>query len=105
LLADGGSFISYGDLSGEPISIPPLSLPVRGLTMKGVSVGGVPEIVRIADIATAVELARTASHLFPVAAVSDLARIMGAVVHAAQLGRTGAVLLTSVRNHQRTERS
>jgi NADPH:quinone reductase-like Zn-dependent oxidoreductase len=49
LLADGGSFIGYGDLSSQPISIPPLSLPVRGLTMKGVSVGNwasLPEAMR-----------------------------------------------------------
>jgi NADPH:quinone reductase-like Zn-dependent oxidoreductase len=108
LLADGGSFIGYGDLSGEHISILPLSLPVRGLSMKGVSVGGwgsLPEAVRTADIATAIELARTASHLFPVAAVYDLAEVTAAVAHAEQPGRTGAVLLTSVRDHQRIESS
>jgi NADPH:quinone reductase-like Zn-dependent oxidoreductase len=108
LLADGGSFIGYGDLSGQPISIPPLSLPVRGLTMKGVSVGnwaGLPEAVRTADIRTAIELARSASHLFPVTAEYDLARVADAVVHAERPGRTGAVLLTSVHNNQRTERS
>ena len=97
---------SDGDLSGEHISILPLSLPVRGLSMKGVSVGGwgsLPEAVRTTDIATAIELARTASHLFPVAAVYDLAQVTDAVAHAERPGRTGAVLLTSVRDHQRSE--
>jgi NADPH:quinone reductase-like Zn-dependent oxidoreductase len=108
LLADGGSFIGYGDLSSQPISIPPLSLPVRGLTMKGVSVGNwasLPEAMRTADIRSAIELARTASHLFPVAAEYALAQVKDAVVHAEQSGRTGSVLLTSVHNNQRTERS
>src|SRR5882757_3551865 len=78
LLADGGSFIGYGDLSGQPISILPLSLPVRGLTMKGISVGnwaGLPEAVRTADVSTAIELACGASQLFPVTAEYDLARV------------------------------
>jgi NADPH:quinone reductase-like Zn-dependent oxidoreductase len=108
LLADGGSFIGYGDLSGQPISIPPLSFPVRDLTMKGVSVGNwasLPEAVRTADIRTAIELARTVSDLFPIAAEYDLAQVTDAVVHAEQPGRTGSVLLTSVHNNQRTERS
>lgn len=99
LLADGGSFIGFGDLSGEPISIPALSFPARGLTMKGVSVGrwaGLPEAVRTADIRTAIELARTAPDLFPVAAEYDLAQIADAVAHAEQPGRIGAVLLTSI---------
>jgi hypothetical protein len=101
VLADGGSFIGYGDLSGQPISTPPLSLPVRGLTMKGISVGNwasLPEALRTADIRTAIELARSVSHLFPVAAEYDLAQVTDAVVHAEQSGRTGAVLLTSVHN-------
>lgn len=75
--------------------------------MKGVSVGNwasLPEAVRTADIRTAIELARTASHLFPVAAKYDLAQVTDAVVHAEQIGRTGAVLLTSAHNNQRTER-
>jgi hypothetical protein len=61
--------------------------------------------VRTADIRTAIELARTVSDLFPIAAEYDLAQVTDAVVHAEQPGRTGSVLLTSVHNNQRTERS
>lgn len=99
LMADGGTFIGYGDLSGQVISIPALSFPARGLTMKGISVGrwaGLPEAVRAADIRTAIELARTALDLFAVAAECDLAHVTDAATHAEQHARTGAVLLTSI---------
>ena len=98
LICSGGSFIGYGDLSGQPIPVSPLALPVRGLTMKGVSVGSwasLADTLRAADVATTIELARTAPDLFAVAAEYDLSEISKAVVHAEQPGRTGTVLLTS----------
>jgi NADPH:quinone reductase-like Zn-dependent oxidoreductase len=108
LLADGGSFIGYGDMSGQTISIPPLSLPERDLTIKGVSVGrwaGLPAAVRSADIKTSIDLASTAAGLFPIAAEYDLSHIADAIVHAEQSGRTGAVVLTSAHNNERNEES
>ncbi|MBB4120157.1 zinc-binding dehydrogenase [Martelella radicis] len=98
LLADGGAFIGYGDLSGEPIPVQPLVFPVRGLRMSGVSVGrwaGLSEAERTEDIKMALELAHRSPELFSVAAEYDLSAITEAVAHAEQPGRSGTVLLTS----------
>ena len=98
LLADGGAFIGYGDLSGEPIPVPPLAFPVRGLTMSGVSVGRwavLPDGMRTKDVETAIGLAQSSPELFAVAAEYDLSDVLEAVTHAEQPGRTGSILLTS----------
>jgi NADPH:quinone reductase-like Zn-dependent oxidoreductase len=96
LLADGGSLISYGDLSGVPLEIPALLFSTRGIGMRGVSVGrwpALPDAVRAADLASALSLAQSEPDLFRVAAEYQLAQIADAVVHAERPGKDGAVLL------------
>jgi NADPH:quinone reductase-like Zn-dependent oxidoreductase len=95
---DGGTLISYGDLSGQAITVPSLAFSVRGITITGVSVGGwgnLPDDIRAADIATVLDLARNDAGLFPVAGEYDFAYISQAAKHAERPGKQGAVLLTS----------
>lgn len=99
LMADGGTLVSYGDLSGQPISVPALTFSVRGIAFKGASVGrwaGLPDAVRAADIATSIDLARSEPGHFKVAAEYDLADVAQAVLHAERPAKVGAVLLTSL---------
>jgi NADPH:quinone reductase-like Zn-dependent oxidoreductase len=98
MLARGGTFISYGDLSGEPMRATALSLSVRDLRIQGVSVGGwaaLPEELRVQDIRTASLLAQREAALFHVAASYDLADVAKAAEHSQRVGKGGAVLLTS----------
>lgn len=95
---EGGTVISYGDLSGQTINLPALAFSVRGITITGVSVGGwgnLPDDVRAADISTALELSRRDAGLFPIVGEYDLADVRQAVKHAERPGKRGAVLLTS----------
>ncbi|NYE62772.1 NADPH:quinone reductase-like Zn-dependent oxidoreductase [Duganella sp. 1224] len=96
LLDGGGTLVSYGDLSGQPLSVPALAFSTRDLRIGGVSVGrwpALPDAQRDADRATALRLARTAPALFRVAAEYPLDAIAAAVLHAEQPGKDGAVLL------------
>ncbi|NGZ88142.1 alcohol dehydrogenase catalytic domain-containing protein [Duganella aceris] len=96
LLADGGALVSYGDLSGQPLSLPALSFSARGISIHGVSVGrwaGLPPEARAADIATAIELTRTMRQAFHAAAEYPLEDVASAVRHAERAGKVGAVLL------------
>ncbi|TPL23461.1 zinc-binding dehydrogenase [Mesorhizobium sp. B2-4-9] len=95
---DGGSLISYGDLSGETINLPSLAFSVRGITISGVSVGGwgnLPDHIRAADLATARDLARTSGGLFAVAAEYDLSEVAKAAKHSERPRKSGTILLTS----------
>ena len=97
-LASGGSLISYGDLSGQPIVAPALSFSTRDIRISGVSVGrwaGETAEVRAADIATALSLARTKPDLFKVAATYDLAAVADAAAHVERANKDGTVLLSS----------
>lgn len=97
-LASGGTLVTYGDMSGEPLSIPALMLPMRDLHIEGVSVGrwaGLPPARRQQDLQGALYLARRHPALFEVASSYDLAEVAEAVRHAGQAGKRGAVLLTS----------
>lgn len=99
LLADGGTLISYGDLSGMPLELPALSFSTRGVSIRGVSVGrwpSLPDEVRVADIATALSLAREIPEAFRVAAEYQLDQVADAVTHAERAGKDGAVLITSI---------
>lgn len=96
LMANGGTLISYGDLSGQPISVPALTFSVRGIGFRGVSVGGwagLPEVQRRADLSVAMELARTEPAHYAVEGSYAFAQIVEAVEHAERSGKTGAVLL------------
>ncbi len=98
MLGSGGTFISYGDLTGEPLRATALSFSVRNLRIHGVSVGGwagLPDDIRAKDIGAAISLAQREPALFRVAASYDLADVAEAVSHSQRAGKGGAVLLTS----------
>jgi len=98
LLASGGTLVSYGDLSGEPIQVASLAFSVRDIRIHGVSVGrwaSLPSDVRAKDLETALALARKAPELFSVAGSYDLAQVRNAVTHARTPSKAGVVLLTS----------
>ena len=97
-LASGGSLVSYGSLSGQPIVAPALSFSTRDIRISGVSVGrwaGEAAEVRAADIATALSLARTRPDLFNVAATYDLAAVADAAAHVERPNKDGTILLSS----------
>jgi NADPH:quinone reductase-like Zn-dependent oxidoreductase len=98
MLGSGGTFISYGDLSGEALRATALSLSVRNLQIHGVSVGGwagLPDTLRAEDIRTAISLAQREPALFHVAASYDLADVAKAATHSQRAGKGGAILLNS----------
>ncbi|MBK1840426.1 zinc-binding dehydrogenase [Azospirillum sp. YIM B02556] len=98
LLSQGGSLISYGDLSGQPISIPALYVSTRGIRISGVTVGRWAELspeMRKADLKLALELAAGRPELFPVAKTFDLAEVGEAAAFVERPGKMGTVLLSS----------
>lgn len=98
LLASGGSLISYGDLSGEPISVSALSFSTRDIRIFGVTVGTwaqLPAAQRAEDLQFAIDLARHHPDLFPVSARYDLADARDAASHVESPGKAGVVLMTS----------
>lgn len=97
-LSQGGSLISYGDLSGNPISVPALYFSTRDIRLSGVTVGrwaGLPQEVRRSDVSLALQLAARSPELFPVVATYDLADIAKAAAHVEVPGKTGTVLVAS----------
>jgi NADPH:quinone reductase-like Zn-dependent oxidoreductase len=67
LLTPGGSLISYGDLSGEPIAVPALYFSTRNITLFGVTVGSwasLPKAQRVDDLERALHLAADHPALF-----------------------------------------
>lgn len=98
LLSHGGSLISYGDLSGQPISIPALHFSTRDIRISGVTVGRWAELspeTRKSDIKLALELAAGKPELFPVQKTFDLAEVGKAAAFVETPGKTGTVLLSS----------
>jgi NADPH:quinone reductase-like Zn-dependent oxidoreductase len=94
----GGTLVMYGDMTGQPLSIPALLLPMRDLRIEGVSVGrwaNLPADQRAEDVRGALALARARPDLFEVAARYDLDDVRAAAAHAQAAGKRGAVLLTS----------
>jgi NADPH:quinone reductase-like Zn-dependent oxidoreductase len=97
-LAPGGTLVVYGDMSGEPLSIPALLLPVRDLHVVGVSLGrwaGLPSEQRDQDLRGALDLALRHPRLFAVAGTYDLDAVGAAVAHSRRAGKGGAVILAS----------
>jgi NADPH:quinone reductase len=93
-LTRGGAIISYGSLGGATTDI--RSIAPRALTIKGVSLFNwqfEPATLREADLAKALELARSFPNLFPVAERYQASDYLGALEHAYRRGKTGAVLL------------
>ncbi len=98
LLAQGGSLVSYGDLSGQPISVPALYFSTRDIRMSGVTVGrwaGLPVEIRKADLQLALELAASKPELFQVEQTFDLADVSQAAALVEKPGKSGTVLIAS----------
>jgi NADPH:quinone reductase-like Zn-dependent oxidoreductase len=98
LLAQGGSLVSYGDLSGQPISVPALYFSTRDIRISGVTVGrwaGLPVEVRKADLQLAVELAASKPDLFQVEKTFDLSDVGEAAALVEKPGKSGTVLVAS----------
>lgn len=98
LLSQGGALVSYGDLSGQPISVPALYFSTRDIRISGVTVGrwaNLPVEVRNADLKLALELAAGKPDLFPVEQIFDLADVGKAAAAVETPGKTGTVLISS----------
>ncbi|MFJ6326890.1 MULTISPECIES: zinc-binding dehydrogenase [unclassified Rhizobium] len=98
LLSQGGSLVSYGDLSGQPISVPALYFSTRDLRISGVTVGrwaSLPVEIRRADLKLALKLAAEKQELFPIEKTFDLAEVAQAAALVEKPGKTGTVLLSS----------
>lgn len=98
VLSQGGSLISYGDLSGQPITVPALYFSTRDIRLSGVTVGrwaSLPRNVRQSDIALAFELAARGPELFPVETTYDLVDVAKAAAHVEIPVKTGTVLVAS----------
>ena len=97
-LAPGATLVMYGDMSGEPLSLPALLFSVRDLHIEGVSVGrwtGLPDAQRRADLQGALALALRHPDLFEAGASYDLEQVGAAVAHSKRAREGGAVVLTS----------
>ncbi|WP_394791158.1 zinc-binding dehydrogenase [Rhodoferax sp.] len=97
-LASGGTVISYGDLSGEPLRVQALAFSVRNLRIEGVSVGrwaGQSPEQRAADVRDVLALLADRPDLLPVIATHDLSQVSAAVALATRPGKLGTVLLSS----------
>lgn len=98
LLADGGTLVSYGDLSGQALVLPTLAFSTRAISVQGISVGrwpALPDAVRTANIETAIDLARSLPDAFVPAAVYELQDVAAAAAHAERPGKGSSVLLCS----------
>lgn len=105
-LAPGGSLISYGDLSNEPLRLNALTIAARNLHISGVLYAGWRDLTkdqRAADVAVSIALARARPELFPVAAEYDLTRVVDAARHAERSGKQGLVMLTSGSSRRTSE--
>jgi NADPH:quinone reductase-like Zn-dependent oxidoreductase len=98
LLSQGGHLISYGDLSGQPITVPALYFSTRDIRLSGITVGrwaGLPAEIRKADLQLALGLAAGKPELFPVERIYDLSEVAHAAARVEATGRTGTVLLAT----------
>lgn len=90
--------MSYGDLSGQPISVPALYFSTRDIRLSGVTVGrwvDLPMESRKVDLKLALELAASKPELFPVEQTFDLADVGQAVALVEKPGKSGTVLIAS----------
>jgi NADPH:quinone reductase-like Zn-dependent oxidoreductase len=98
-LEDGGSMVSYGELSGPTTPLNTSSVVGRELRIRGVSIGRWNRLSldqRAADVAFALATAQSRSDLFDVAAAHDLADFEAAIDEVDRPGKVGTVLLTSL---------
>lgn len=95
-IAEGGTFITYGDLSGEPLQANALSFTMRRTQVRGLLVTdwpALPEVLRQRDVAAVLRLASSRPDLFPVAESLPLQRVADAARLVEAPGRNGLVLL------------
>ncbi|MDH3594991.1 MAG: zinc-dependent alcohol dehydrogenase family protein [Rhodospirillales bacterium] len=97
-LADGGTVVNYGFLSGQPCMITPHQAIVHGVTLKGFWLAGLfrtaaPERIRAIYAEVARHLA-DGTLAAPVEATYDIADIKDALAHAEREGRDGKILIT-----------
>ncbi|CAN5598112.1 zinc-binding dehydrogenase [soil metagenome] len=100
-LEDGGSMISYGQLSGPTTTLRTSSVVGRELRIRGVSISQWSRLSfdqRSADIGFALATAQSRPDLFGVAATYDLADFEAAIDHVDRPGKVGTVLLTNSTN-------
>lgn len=97
-LEDGGSMVSYGELSGPTTTLSTSSVVGRELRIRGVSIGHWSRLSldqRSADVGFALATAQSRPDLFDVAAAYDLADFEAAIDQVDRPGKVGTVLLTS----------
>ena len=98
LLSPGGTLISYGALSGEPLVVRQPHLWMEAKKIRGFGMihwTQLPYETRAADMAAATEFAQRSRHLIPLAGEFSLAEITEAVRFFTRPGRDGAVLIRS----------
>lgn len=98
LLSPGGTLISYGALSGEPLVVQQAHLWMEGKKVRGFGMihwTQLPYETRVADMTAATEFAQRSRHLIPLAGEFSLSEITEAVRLFTRPGRDGAVLVRS----------
>jgi NADPH:quinone reductase-like Zn-dependent oxidoreductase len=96
LLSPGGTLLSYGSLSGEPLVVQQAHMWMAGKKVRGFGMihwTQLPYETRAADMAAATEFAQRCRHLIPLAGEFSLSEIREAVRFFARPGRSGAVLI------------
>ena len=98
-VAEGGTVVSYGGLSGEPCTIEARDTIFRDVTLKGfwlsrwMGSASSAELARV--FGTVAGLVADGTIRVPIEATYPLARVRAAAAHAAREGRDGKVLLTA----------
>jgi len=98
LLSPGGTLLSYGALSGEPLVVRQAHLWMAGKKVSGFGMihwTQLPYETRAADMAAATEFVQRSRHLIPLAGEFPLSEIREAVRFFTRPGRSGAVLIRS----------
>ncbi|AIO35324.1 zinc-binding dehydrogenase family protein [Burkholderia cenocepacia] len=98
LLSPGGTLVSYGALSGEPLVVQQAHLWMEGKKVRGFGMihwTQLPYETRVADMAAATEFVLRNRHLIPLTGEFSLSEINEAVRLFTQPGRDGAVLVRS----------
>lgn len=97
-VAEEGTVVNYGLLSGEACAIDPALCIFHGVTLKGFwlprSLGTRSPKERSAVVAETLELIQGGAFVIPVEATYPLDQVRSALEHAARTGRHGKVLLT-----------
>lgn len=98
LLSPGGTLVSYGSLSGDPIPVDHVHLCMSAKRICGIGMvhwTQLPYESRAADMASIIQLVRDNEQLFKIAGEFPLSEVADAVRLFRQPGRDGTVLLSS----------